>query len=300
MARTNKSLSQDTTKSQLQSRGYFKAPDCIFDLPISTHAKVVFLFLCRCSDAEGTCFPSLNKISKSCGVSKPTTIKAIKELKAHSIINLKTVEREKFDKNVYKLLVNVAYHPSKGDLPPLSTTFTTLVKEVDPKEYTYKENTHKEGMCVLNNSQLERLEKKWIETFNTTYNRETTEPPRSITENLERVCKRVAEKLPEKNTEEVFRHLAGLIEWYLSANEDSDPSKENRWVYRGERKSSRLANNFEVVWNDYWAVNQPVIEWKPPVADEKEDVSQDNLVKKFESLKWYREYKERKANGHTN
>lgn len=71
-------------------------------------------------------------------------------------------------------------------------------------------------------------------------------------------------------------------------------------MYRGERKSSRLAKNFEVVWIDYWAVNQPVIEWKPPVVDQNEDVSQDKLVKKFESLKWYREYKESKANGHTN
>lgn len=296
VTKSKKSLSSNLSQSQ----GYFKAPDAIFDLPISTHAKLVFLFLCRCSNKEGTCFPSLSKIAKACSISKPTAIKAIKEIKAHLLIKVQRIKGEKFDKNVYTLLVNNFHQPSKADLPPQSTTFTTPVKQVAPKEYTEEENTHKESMCVLNNSQLEQLEKKWIEIFNTTYDRETTEPPKSLKENLKMVCTKIAEKLPKKDTGEVFNHSTSLVEWYLTADEDSDPSKGNEWVYRGERKSSRLAKNFEVVWIDYWAVNRPVIEWKPPVVEEKEAVSHATLVKAFESLDWYRKYKERKANGHTN
>ena len=103
----------------------------------------------------------------------------------------------------------------------------------------------------------------------------------------------MSEKLPTAISEELYRHTSGIIEWYIKANEDTDPSRGNEWVYRGERKSSRLSKNFETVWADYWAVNRPVKEWEPPkgLVERKDDVSHERLREAFNKLAWYKKSK---------
>src|SRR3990172_8155463 len=96
-----------TKKSLTQHGGYFKAPDFIFDLPLSEHAKLIVLYLCRRSDSQGLSFPSLERIGKDCSIkSRTTSIKALKELyKAGLIIK----DNSKRASNTYQLLEQVLH-----------------------------------------------------------------------------------------------------------------------------------------------------------------------------------------------
>jgi len=60
--------------------GYFRAPDDIFDLPISANAKLILLNLCRRADKKGCSFPSRRKIASDCSMTVRTVDSGIKEL----------------------------------------------------------------------------------------------------------------------------------------------------------------------------------------------------------------------------
>lgn len=60
---------------------FFLVPDDILDYDLSPSAFMVFFYLCHCSDAVGSSFPSRKTIGKNCGdISVVTVDKAIKEL----------------------------------------------------------------------------------------------------------------------------------------------------------------------------------------------------------------------------
>lgn len=61
---------------------FFTAPNEIFDLELSSHAKIVYLFLCRMANNEtGSSFPAQATIAKKCSVSLATAKRALGELK---------------------------------------------------------------------------------------------------------------------------------------------------------------------------------------------------------------------------
>ena len=60
---------------------FFLIPDDILDYDLSPTAFMIFFYLCHCSDAMGSSFPSRETIGKRCGgISVVTVDKAIKEL----------------------------------------------------------------------------------------------------------------------------------------------------------------------------------------------------------------------------
>ncbi len=61
-------------------RDFFIGQNMIFDLEISEHAKITYLYLCRCADDEGQSFPSYNTIASRCSFSRRTALRAIQEL----------------------------------------------------------------------------------------------------------------------------------------------------------------------------------------------------------------------------
>jgi hypothetical protein len=62
------------------NRNFFYSYNMIFDQNISSHAKVIYIFLCRCADADGQSFPSRSYIASKCSVSKSSVIRAMREL----------------------------------------------------------------------------------------------------------------------------------------------------------------------------------------------------------------------------
>lgn len=63
-----------------RAKNWFYSYNAIFDYPISEHAKIAYLYLCRCADADGQSFPSYNTIGEKCSFSRRTAIRAITEL----------------------------------------------------------------------------------------------------------------------------------------------------------------------------------------------------------------------------
>ena len=69
-----------------RKRGWFWDYNDLFDSSLSEHAIIVRLFLARCANKNQEAWPSLNTIARRCKISKPTAIKAVRELESQGWI----------------------------------------------------------------------------------------------------------------------------------------------------------------------------------------------------------------------
>jgi hypothetical protein len=63
-----------------ERKNWFYSYNMIFSLDISCHAKLIYMYLCRCADSEAQSFPSRNTIGKNCSISLTSVKNAMKEL----------------------------------------------------------------------------------------------------------------------------------------------------------------------------------------------------------------------------
>ncbi len=109
--------------------GYFKVDNQIFDndtLKLGTYDKIVYIYLSRCGNQGAKAFPSYKTIGKKCGMSRATSIKAVKRMEEQGFLK---VERSKDspmknNSNLYELL----------DLPTSGKTKRPKKKEAEPVE----------------------------------------------------------------------------------------------------------------------------------------------------------------------
>ena len=92
---------------------------------LSFYAKGVYCLLGKFTDKDGKCWPSLRKLEKASGLSRPTLIKAVKELREKNCLH---IQKDKtrygdYDFNKYYLpnlkqgVVKEIDHGGKGRLP---------------------------------------------------------------------------------------------------------------------------------------------------------------------------------------
>ena len=67
-------------------RDFFYSYNMIFDQPISAHTKTVYIYLCRCADADGQAFPSVRYIANKCSVSESSVHRALRVLNDMGLI----------------------------------------------------------------------------------------------------------------------------------------------------------------------------------------------------------------------
>ncbi len=72
---------------KVRETGFFIAANDIFEMNISTYAKLVYVYLAKCSNNNGVSFPSLNKIAEKCNCSRATVARAINELIEHDLVD---------------------------------------------------------------------------------------------------------------------------------------------------------------------------------------------------------------------
>lgn len=78
-----------------ERKNWFYSYNMIFEQAISTHAKLIYLFLCRCADDESECFPSHKYIGNACSIKSRTTVQnAIKELQDIGLVDKEPQYRE--------------------------------------------------------------------------------------------------------------------------------------------------------------------------------------------------------------
>lgn len=73
---------------------YYPVRGDIFEFKLSERDRVIYMYLCRCSDKEGLCFPSMNQIAEGCNVSVSTVKTAIKRLTDMNLITKLNQYRE--------------------------------------------------------------------------------------------------------------------------------------------------------------------------------------------------------------
>lgn len=146
--------------------GYFKAPNDIFDEELTLYEKVVYLYLCRCSN-NSTAFPSYNTIANKCSISRRKAIDVVSTLQEKGFLKkyYRTNENFESQSNVYEIIPPGAQHAprSAGD-SPLSE------QDAPNKELDYKELENKElkNIYILSNERdgiFSYYSKKYKERF---------------------------------------------------------------------------------------------------------------------------------------
>ena len=85
---------------------FFQAPNAIFEVDISKHEKLAYLYICRCTNQGAPAFPGYGRIAKSCSMSRPIAVEAINNLVEKGLIG--KTRRQKSNKswesNTYHVL----------------------------------------------------------------------------------------------------------------------------------------------------------------------------------------------------
>lgn len=133
------------------------------------------------------------------------------------------------------------------------------------RSFEASDKPQQESVYVLSNIQLGEMNKLWTTSFRERDGKGPSEHPGQMSKNLQRIYELVA----REKVDNPYKHTLGILKHYFKEPEEYGVSKDNAWVYKGERKTSRLAPNFSAVWEDYWAITEPLKELKPSWIEEK-------------------------------
>lgn len=124
---------------------YFQCPNDIFDLDLTTNEKIIYMYLCRCSN-NSEAFPSYSTIGKKTSTSRITAIRTIEKLIEKKILFKECRKEEKKNKsNIYQVNLNLTnFLQSSGisEIPPSITEIPpSSITEIPPSitEIPYKE-----------------------------------------------------------------------------------------------------------------------------------------------------------------
>lgn len=71
---------------EMEEKNFFYSYNMIFDLNLSEHAKILYLFLCRKANDKCVSFPSYSSMGNACSFSRTTAIRALKELMTMGLV----------------------------------------------------------------------------------------------------------------------------------------------------------------------------------------------------------------------
>ena len=90
---------------EVEDSGYFIGANMIFDLDISSNAKLLYLYLTKMGNQQRSSFPSYRTMAKYCGFSKRTAIRVMQELLDAGLILKEARHRGKMQtSNIYIIL----------------------------------------------------------------------------------------------------------------------------------------------------------------------------------------------------
>lgn len=137
-----------------------KLMSAVWDMELPTHTqKLVLLSLADQANDMGECWPSLDTISRRCGLTRQGVLDQIEKLTAQRCLSVETgggrksnrytVAVNRIDQNRESVAVNAVDPSSQPRLPQQSTVLTPAVNGVDPiRKYNHSlipNRTNKEG-----------------------------------------------------------------------------------------------------------------------------------------------------------
>jgi hypothetical protein len=166
MKESNKIKQNDTLKSM--KIPFFQAPNDVFDnySDLNIYEKVIYLYLCRCSNQGSPAFPSYTTIAEKCSMSRRKAIDSVQGLLQKGYIIKRTrpseVSAKEHDSNEYELIHKEnkgnngggAQHalPSAQDAPPVVNDMHHPSAQGAPyKELDYKELSDKDIYSQIQN-----------------------------------------------------------------------------------------------------------------------------------------------------
>lgn len=66
---------------------WFYCFNMIFEQPLSDHAKLVYIYLCRCAGEKASSFPGKKTIARACSIGETSVYYATKELVAFGLLS---------------------------------------------------------------------------------------------------------------------------------------------------------------------------------------------------------------------
>lgn len=117
----------------MRSTHWFWMDNAILDIygpQLGAYGIAVYTALCRMANANGTCWPSLNTLASTIGISRSTVIRSLEKLESLGLISIshRNGSDGSQDTNIYTIL---AVGGSVSQKPGWCPTDTTLVSDVD-------------------------------------------------------------------------------------------------------------------------------------------------------------------------
>lgn len=96
---------KDALLQDKYSKNLFWDYVAVFSSDLSPYAKLVRFYLASCADLNHQACPSLNMIAQGCSISKPTAIKALKELEEKGWLRktLRKRANQEYETTIYAL-----------------------------------------------------------------------------------------------------------------------------------------------------------------------------------------------------
>ena len=79
-----------------EKKDWFYSFNAIFKSGLSNHAKLLYVYLCRCANSELQSFPSKKSMMEACSIGRTSAGKAIRDLEAARLL----VREERFRENL--------------------------------------------------------------------------------------------------------------------------------------------------------------------------------------------------------
>jgi DNA-binding transcriptional regulator LsrR (DeoR family) len=147
---------------------FFQAPNAVFDnldLGLSRYDRIVYLYLCRCSNQGADAFPGYRVIARKCGISRATARRAVKSLEDKEFITVTRRPKSNRDNesNLYQVnllpsitgtpgVVSHRHRPSATGTPPLVKQGNQSSTQVIPYKEPIINNHLKKNHGIKNQS----------------------------------------------------------------------------------------------------------------------------------------------------
>ncbi|MFC1965710.1 helix-turn-helix domain-containing protein [Chloroflexota bacterium] len=135
---------------------FFQAPNAVFDNPdlgLNRYDRMVYLYLCRCSNQGADAFPGYGGIARKCGISRATARRAVKRLEDKDFIKVtrRPISNGDNESNLYQVnqlpsrtrttrVVSHRHQPSVTGIPPLVKQGNQSSTQVIPYKEPFNNN----------------------------------------------------------------------------------------------------------------------------------------------------------------
>ncbi|MDQ3253780.1 MAG: helix-turn-helix domain-containing protein [Acidobacteriota bacterium] len=102
-------------ENDLLRRGFTSIPNYIFGLPISSNAKLIYMALLSYAWTNQSCYPGLAKLCSDVSLSDKPVTKAIEELSASQLLEVKRRGQGKTNIYIIKDFTSLEREPKSSD-----------------------------------------------------------------------------------------------------------------------------------------------------------------------------------------